>query len=118
MAIENSDQEAARHKQYYNQKLKCMKIVPGDLVLVRVKAFVLDHKIADCWEQILYEVLLQHKDSPVYQVRPVNNNTKDNVHTLHRNMLFPLQSVRENEKSGQNHALVQADMAMMKYFSC
>ena len=28
-----------------------MKIEPGDLVLVRVKAFGPDHKIADRWEQ-------------------------------------------------------------------
>ena len=47
VARENSDWEAARHKQCYDQKFKCMKIVPGDLVLVRVKAFGPDHKIAD-----------------------------------------------------------------------
>ena len=34
-----------------------MKIVPGDLVLVRVKAFGPDHKIADQWEQVPYKVL-------------------------------------------------------------
>ena len=47
VARENNDWEAARHKQYYDQKFKCMKLVPGDLVLVRVKAFGPDHKIAD-----------------------------------------------------------------------
>ena len=45
VARENSDREAARHKQFYDQKFKCMKIVPGDLVLVRVKAFGPDHKM-------------------------------------------------------------------------
>ena len=33
VAKENNDYEAARHKQYYDQKLKCIKIVPGDLIL-------------------------------------------------------------------------------------
>ena len=47
VAKENNDWEAARHKQYYDQKFKCMKLIPGDVVLVRVKAFSPDHKIAD-----------------------------------------------------------------------
>ena len=40
----------------------------------------------------------------------------EDVCTLHRNMLFPLQSIRKDENLGQNDALVQADLAMMKYF--
>ena len=93
MAKENSDHEAARHKKYYNQKFKCMKIVPGDLVLVRVKAFGPDHKIADRWEQVPYQVLEQHNNTPVYRVQPVNDDRDDNICTLHRNMLFPFQSL-------------------------
>ena len=95
-----------------------MKIVPGDLVLVRVKAFGPDHKIADRWEQAQYKVLSQHNNLLVYKVQPVNENTEENVCTLHRNMLFPLQSIRENKTLGQNGALVQADLAIMNYFSC
>ena len=91
VAKENNDHEAARHKQYYDQMFKCMKIEPGDLVLVRVKSFGPDHKISDCWEQVLYKVLSQHKDSLVYKVQPVNENTEESICTLHRNMLFPLQ---------------------------
>ena len=34
VAKETNDCEATRHKKYYNQRFKCMKIVPGDLVLV------------------------------------------------------------------------------------
>ena len=52
VAEENSDCEAARPKKYYDQNFKCMKIVPGGLVLVRVKAFGPDHKIVDRWEQV------------------------------------------------------------------
>ena len=118
VARENSDQEAARHKQYYDQKFKCMKIVPGDLVLVRVKAFGPNHKIADRWEQTPYRVLSQHNNTPVYKVQPVNKNVENNICMLHRNMLFPLQPIRENKTQSQNDALVQANLAMMNYFLC
>ena len=63
-AKETSDREAARHKRYYDQKYKCMKIEPADLVFVRVKAFGPDHKIADRWEQTPYKVLLQLHSGP------------------------------------------------------
>ena len=89
VAEETNDREAARHKKYYDQKLKCMKIVSGDLVLIQVKAFGPDHKVADCWEQVLYKVLSQHQDSPVYKVQPINDNGDETICTLHRNMLFP-----------------------------
>ena len=94
-----------------------MKLAPGDLVLVRVKAFGPDHKIADRWEQIPYRVLAQHKDLPVYKVHPITERGEEGIRTLHRNMLFPLQSIRHEETTGQNDALVWADLAMMKYFS-
>ena len=68
VAKETNDCEATRHKKYYDQKFKCMKIALGDLVLVWVKAFSPDHKIADHWEQVPYKVLSQHKNSPVMAV--------------------------------------------------
>ena len=114
---ENNDREAARHKEYYDLKFKCMKLAPGDLVLVRVKAFGPDHKIADRWEQIPYRVLAQNKDSPVYRVQPTTEKGEEGIHTLHRNILFPLQSVQDEETTGQNDTLVQANLAMMEYFS-
>ena len=92
-------------------------MIPGDLVLVRVKAFGPDHKIADRWEQVPYRVLSQHNNSPVNKVQLINENMDESIHNLHRNMLFPLQTIREDEDLGQNDALVQADLAMMKYFS-
>ena len=62
-------------------------------------------------------MLAQHKDSPVYKVQPTTKSGEKGIHTLYRNMLFPLQSVRDEETTGQNDALVRADLAMMKYFS-
>ena len=117
VAKENSDCEAARHKKYYDQKFKCMKIVPGDLVLVRVKAFGPDHKIADRWEQIPYLVLEQHNNTPVYRVQPVNDDGDDNIHTLHRNMLFPFQSLHDDVIQEENVVLENVNLAMMAYFS-
>ena len=81
-----------------------------------MKAFGPDHKIVDHWEQVPYKVLSQHQDSPVYRVQPINNNSDGSIHTLYRNMLFPFQSLRENETQ-QNVALVNANVAMMVYFS-
>ena len=117
MAKENNDRESARHKRYYDQKFKCMKIEPGDIVLVRVKAFGPDHKIADRWEQNPYKVLSHYANTPVYKVQPVGAEDDDSIRTLHGNMLFPFQFLREdNHIETQNQALINADIAMMSYF--
>ena len=84
--------EAARHKKYYDCKFKCMKLVPGDTVLVRIKAFRVDRKIADKWEQKPYVVLEQMSNQPVFKVKPTGDDGEENVRTLHQNMLFPIQS--------------------------
>ena len=44
---ENSKKESECHKKYYDQTMRCMKLGPDDLVMVRVKALTGDHKIAD-----------------------------------------------------------------------
>ena len=117
VAKENNDHEAARHKQYYGEKFKCMKIISGDLILVRVKAFNPDHKITDHWEQIPYKVLSHHKDSPVYKVQLINDGSNESIHTLHRTVLFPFQSLHENKTREHNVALINANLAIMAYFS-
>ena len=57
--------EAARHKKYYNQK--CMKLMPGDTLLVRIKAFGADRKITDSGNK-KYIVLKQILNQPVFKV--------------------------------------------------
>ena len=99
VACETNEKESARHKKYYDKKYRCMKILPGDLVLVRVKAFGAHHKIADHWEQIPYEVVDQIDKGPVYKVQTIQGPDSTKVRTLHRNMLFPLQSKRENTRT-------------------
>ena len=108
-SAERDDCEDARHKKYYDQKFKCMKIVPGDLVLVRVKDFGPDHKITDRWEQVPL----------VYRVQPVNDDKDENICTLHRKKLFPFQSLQDDETlvQDQNVAQINANVAMMEYFS-
>ena len=51
-AQENNKKESECHKRYYDQKMRCMRLEPDDLVMVRVKALTGDHKIADRWEDI------------------------------------------------------------------
>ena len=46
-AKENNKKESECHKRYYDQKMRCMKLKPDDLVMVQVKALTGDHKIAD-----------------------------------------------------------------------
>ena len=53
-AQENSKKESEHHKKYYDQRVRCAELKPGDLVRVRIKAVVGDHKIADQWESTPY----------------------------------------------------------------
>ena len=58
-AQENNKKETECHKGYYDQKMRCMKLKPNDLVMVQVKAFTGDHKIADQWEDIPHGMISQ-----------------------------------------------------------
>ena len=71
-----------------------MKIEPGVLVLVRVKALGPDHKIADRWEQTPYKVLSQLHNSPAFKVQAVDGEDENSIRVLHWNMLFPFQTIR------------------------
>ena len=80
------EKEAIRSKQHFDRTVRCFKLLPGDLVLVRRKGFTSKHKIAGKWESETYEIVSQHSDGlPVYTVM-----RNDRERTLHHNMLFPL----------------------------
>ena len=49
-AQENNEKESKCHKRYYDQKMRCMRLEPDDLVMFRAKALNGDHKIADQWK--------------------------------------------------------------------
>ena len=81
------ERESNQQKEYYDKNYKCSELKAGDLVLVRVKAFGTDHKIADKWEDDIYRVVFQVRNTPAYQVQ----NTKNmQCHVVHRNYIFPL----------------------------
>ena len=88
-AAEISLKESARQKKYYDKKIRCSKLKPGDLVLVRQKGFKGKHKIQDKWENTPYKVVEQKNPGlPVFLVE--NTEIPSKTRVLHRNMLFPL----------------------------
>ena len=80
--------ESKRNKQQYDMKVRCSKLDIGDLVLVRKEPFTGKHKIADHWENDIYEVMSLRNDGiPVLTVKNLNGGKE---WKLHHNMLFPL----------------------------
>ena len=67
-------------------------LFPGDLVL-RVKAFSFDHKIADKLQQTPHQVLSQMGRQPVFKVQEVGAKDQEGILVLYRNMMFPLQMI-------------------------
>ena len=125
-AQENNRKESERQKRYYDQKMKCMSLTPDDLVLVHVKAPSGQHKIIDQWEDKQYLVLTQLDDQSVFRVQPDDAVDDENITVLHRNMLFPIQSVRDQtpmttttesvNESKTHFALMKANLLMDKHF--
>ena len=120
-AQENNKRESECHKRYYDQKMRCMKLEPDDLVMVRVNALTGDHKIADQWEDIPHRVIDQLGNQPVFKVQPITAISDSNIRVLHRNMLFPLKtSEKSNLKKPENAesiALMKANVLMDIYFN-
>ena len=100
--------------------MRCMKLKPDDLVMVRVKALTGDHKIADQWEDTPHWFIGQLGDQPVFKVQPVNATSNNNIKVLHRNVLFPLKTSEESSpkesENAQNTALMKANLLMDIYF--
>ena len=106
--------------------MKCMSLKPDDLVLVCVKAPSRQHKIIDQWEDKQYRVLSQLNDQPVFRVQPEDAVDDENIRVLHRNMLFPIQSVRDQSpmttttesvnESKRHLALMKANLLMDIHF--
>ena len=69
-------------------------LILGDKVLVRNCSFEGPHKLQDKWSDDIF-VVKEQPDSrtPVFVVEPVNGGRKG---TLHRNLLLPVKSVRED----------------------
>ena len=113
-------------KEVLWRKMRCMSLKPDDLVLVHVKAPSGYHKIIDQWEDKQYWVLSQLDDQPVFWVQPVDAITDENIRILDRNILFPIQTVRDQdlittttESANENRkhvALMKANALMNIHF--
>ena len=102
-----------------------MSLKPEDIVLVCAKAPSGQHKIVDQWEDEQYQVLSQLDDQPVFRVQPENTIGDEIIRFLHRNMLFPVQTVRdqsptettESRNENKRHlALMKANLIMNRHF--
>ena len=86
----------------------------GDKVLVRNCSFDGPHKLHDKWSADIY-VVVEQPDSrtPVFVVEPVNGGRK---RTLHRNLLLPVESVREDspEVKPDEEAVQKAPLSTRK----
>ena len=97
IAKEHIEKEVGRRKLYYDRKVHCMDIIPGDIVLVRQKVFGTQYKIEDRWELPVYKVLEQCGDDPLYKVQKIGGTEGEDLRVLHRNMLYPFIGIREEE---------------------
>ena len=118
VAKETSDKEALCQKQYYDRKMCCQKIVPGDLVLVKQKGSSGNYKIDDKWELNPFRVMEQMKDdkgklTPVFKLQEIVQEGAPCLKTLHCNMIYPYRSVITEDTS----LLAQANILMDLYFT-
>ena len=83
--------QAEKAKKYYDKRVRCSKLEPGDLVLVKRFGFRGKHKIQDRWENQVYEVLESCHSSPlVFRLR--REDGTGGIRTLHRNHLLPFRT--------------------------
>ena len=100
--------------------MHCQKLTPGDLVLVKQKGSSGNYKIDDKWEMNPFKVLEQMKNdkgklTPVFKIEEIVKTGVPHLKTLHRNMLYPYQSVQEIEN--EPPLLIHANILMDMYFS-
>ena len=107
-AKETAAYEAARSKRYYDRRLNNALLEPGDIVLVRQKAFKGKHKIQNRWENQTYRVVEKMSGSPVYKII---NERNQSHRVLHRNMLFPILTREEGEVQRRQAEDEQPDTA-------
>lgn len=87
IASENSKKMAERNKTRYDKFVRASTLHKGDRVLVRSVRLRGKNKLADKWEGVVYVVIDQHGDLPVYKVCPETQTGP--TRTLHRDLLLP-----------------------------
>ena len=102
LARRHMEKQAEKAKKYYDRKVRCSKLEPGDLVLVKRFGFRGKHKIQDRWENHVYEVLESCHSSPlVFRIR--REDGTGNVRVLHRNLLLPFKTRIMDEEVSPPH---------------
>ena len=77
--------EAEKQKQYYDQATSTMQLVLGDVVLMKNDVYQGKQIIKDQWSETEYVVVHQVADGiPAYEVKDEAGNVK----TVHHNQLF------------------------------
>ena len=117
VAKEVNEKESDRQKRFYDKRMHCQKLVPGDLVLVKQKGSSTSYKIDDKWETNPYKVMEQcidnkGKPTSVFKLMEIVKDGDPKYKTLHRNMMYPYRSVLE----GDSPLLVKCNMLMDIYF--
>ena len=117
VAKEVNEKESDRQKRFYDKRMRCQKLVPGDLVLVKQKGSSTSYKIDDKWEtnpSKVMEQCIDNKGKPtsVFKLMEIVKDGDPKYKTLHRNMMYPYRSVLE----GDSPLLVKCNMLMDIYF--
>ena len=114
-AQENIQRDMVSRKRYHDKSVRCHQVEIGDLVLLRDKKLKSDYKIADKWEEGVYEVMSKKEGSPVFTIRHLGTGAKQ---VIHRNMIHPARSVvREGDLVVKKvTALAKANLLMDRMF--
>lgn len=92
IASKEARRQGQRHKQRYDLRVREVKLVPGDRVLVRNLGVRGKQKLADQWEKDVYIVVDQpNTDVPVYHVKREHGRGVPRL--LHRNLLLPFMGI-------------------------
>ena len=115
-AKEVSSKESKSIKQYYDHKFHCMTLAPGDIVLVRVKAFSQIIRLQTCGSQM--------GNQPVFEFQPKDARNQKGIRILHQNMLYLIQSAQTSAQDTSDQspvismtALAKANLLMDLHFS-
>ena len=100
------------NKWQYDHKVRCLKLMVGDKVLLKHTAFKGKHKILDQWENTIYEVIEQPLGKiPVFKIQSMEGDDKMKV--VHRNLLLPLFSDPSDQTTkSDNKSMVDQTVSM------
>ena len=89
LASQEGERASGRHKKNYDRRVRGATVTVGDRVLVRKVALQGRQKLANKWEDHIYNVMKQPStDIPVFVVKREDGQGRER--TLHRNMLLPV----------------------------